>query len=139
MNNKHFILTNRTIIHRGVKLYRIQATRDTLYINKGNLGGYVQSMDNLQDDAWVSYYARVYGNAQVYEHAFVYNTSEIYGNAHVYGYAQVFGSAEVFGNARVYGEARIGGHVYKNAQISGKSIIPINHIVFGDAHDFKII
>lgn len=81
--NKHFILTNDTIIHNGIRLYRIEAIRDTLHANKGDIGGYIQSIHNLHDEAWVG------GDAMV--------RGYVCKNAHVCGFTKVSGNHMVFG------------------------------------------
>ena len=89
---KKFELTDNFIINAfGVKLFQIKCTKSFKYAKEGDLGGYVEKDENLdqESDAWVS------GNAQVY------------GNARVYGNAEVSGDAEVSGNARVSGDAEI--------------------------------
>ena len=89
---KKFELTDNFIINAfGVKLFQIKCTKSFKYAKEGDLGGYVEKDENLdqESDAWVS------GNAQVS------------GNARVYGNARVSGNAQVYGNARVSGDAEI--------------------------------
>jgi len=71
-------------------LRRVIALRDFSNVKKGEIGGYVESGENLSHDdlCWVSGDALVYGNALVS------------GNARVYGNALVSGNAWVYGNAR---------------------------------------
>lgn len=51
----------------GVTLFRIEATVDSKYASKGDLGGWIEKEANLDTDgdAWVYGDARVYGDAQV--------------------------------------------------------------------------
>ena len=53
----------------GKKLYRIRALQDFSNIKKGDLGGYIESENNLShnDDLWVYKNAKVYGNAEIYK------------------------------------------------------------------------
>ena len=67
----------------GKKLYRIEALKDFGDVKAGDLGGYIESEDNLSH----------YGNAWVYD------------NASVYGNASVSGNASVGGNACIRGDA----------------------------------
>src|SRR5580692_7393317 len=91
-NHMHFKLTNEVKVQLGVILYRIQATKDLPNrVKKGELGGFVQKLDNLSDNAWVYEGAQVSGNAKVY------------GNAQIYGNAEISDNAQVSGNAKVYG------------------------------------
>lgn len=70
--NKKYELTKETktirTLHGGdITLYRIKALRDFSAVKKGNLGGWIESEDNLRHDGkcWVSGNAVVYGNARV--------------------------------------------------------------------------
>ena len=103
-----FEFTGEPISHFGVTLHRIKALRDFGNVTAGELGGYVEKIENLSHDgnAWVSGNAWVYGNAQVS------------GDARVYGDAQVSGDARVEGNARV--EGMLDFIVFKNWWSSGR-------------------
>lgn len=83
---KYILIKNQKIEFGNRTLYRIQATTSFGDVVAGDLGGYIESEDNLSHDgnAWVS------GSAWVF------------GDARVYGDARVFGSAWVHGDARVY-------------------------------------
>lgn len=63
----------------GVTLFRIEATVDSKYASKGDLGGWIEKEANLDTDgdAWV------YGDAQVYGDAWVYGDARVYGDAQV--------------------------------------------------------
>lgn len=60
-------LTNLTRSYRGRTLYRIQALMSFNDVTVGDLGGWVESYDNLSqfDNCWVYDNAQVYGNAKV--------------------------------------------------------------------------
>ena len=80
---KKFELTDNFIINAfGVKLFQIKCTKSFKYAKEGDLGGYVEKDENLdqESDAWVS------GNA------------EVSGDAWVSGYARVYGYAEIDNN-----------------------------------------
>ena len=67
-NEKHFrLLKDDSIEIDGVKLYRIEATKDLPQhdVEKGDLGGYVEDECNLSGNAWVGRNAEVFGNACV--------------------------------------------------------------------------
>ena len=85
-----YMLTSETIEVCGKTLHRIEALKNFSDVCIGDLGGFVESLDNLSQEgnAWVSGYAWVYGDAQVY------------GNAQVSGDARVSGFARVFENAQ---------------------------------------
>lgn len=84
MTKKYTLVKSDTIINcEGKKLFRIKAAVAiaALGISKGDLGGYIESEQNLSqvsDNAWVYGNARVYGNAQVYGNARVYGDARVY-------------------------------------------------------------
>ena len=131
----------------GRTIYRIQALVDFSDVKAGDIGGYVESEENLshEGDAWIYNNAAVieggfvcddakvsdeavvrgdgcvYENARVFGEADIAGTAEIYGNAKVYGKALVCGNSQVCGLAEVYEEARILlGQVYDRAKVHGK-------------------
>ena len=64
---KKFELTTDFITVFGVKMFRIRASVAFGNVKEGELGGYVEKEENLdqEGDAWVSGDARVYGDAWV--------------------------------------------------------------------------
>ena len=111
---KKYELTSETKVINGVKLHRIKALESFGRVEKGELGGWIESEKNLSQDgdAWVGDNATVCGNATVSENARV---SE---NAFICGKATVGGNATVYGNARVSGNADF--IVFKNWWSSGR-------------------
>ena len=128
---KYEILKDDFIEFDGRKLYRIKALKDFRNVEKGEIGGYIESKRNLshEGDAWVS------GNARVYGYAWVYGDAWVYDNARVSGNAQVSGDARVSGNARVCGDAWVSGNawVYGDAQVSGDAQVCGDARVSGNA------
>ena len=99
---KKFELTSEFITNiSGTKLFRIKALVEFGNIKAGELGGYIEKEENLDQDgnAWVFDNARVYGDAKVYGDAWVCGDAEVCGNAEVYGDAVVCGNAWVYGDA----------------------------------------
>jgi len=99
---KKYELTTDTKVIFGKKYFRIKALVDFGSVSKGDLGGYIESENNLENNtvdgnAWVDGNARVDGDARVG------------GNACVDGDARVGGNAWVDGNARVGGNAWVDG------------------------------
>ena len=125
-----------------IKVYRIKALRDFGNVKKGDLGGYIESEDNLSHEgtAWIYEDAIVYGNARVYEDAKVLGSAEIDGNAKIFGNATIAGNSMIGGKANIFGNATIGGYskvfgsawVYDDAQIYGDTRIAGNLRVFKD-------
>ncbi|PWL51357.1 MAG: hypothetical protein DBY38_15055 [Clostridium cadaveris] len=88
---KKYELTSEYIEVFGRKLFRIKALIAFGSIEVGELGGYVETENNLSqsDNAWVSDNAMVYGDAWVSGNAMVYGDAWVYGNAMVYGDADI--------------------------------------------------
>ena len=87
---KKYILTEETKEVGGHILHRIQAVRDFGDVQKGDLGGWVESEENLSHDGdcWIS------------------------SNGEVFGDGWVSGDGEVYDNGRIFGNARIGVNAY---------------------------
>ena len=122
MSDKHFELTDETTKHYSRTLHRIRATRDLPKhgVTAGDLGGFVETVDNLDGNAWVAGNAKVFQTARVYGNAFIDGLAEVSFGAHVYGHAQVLQNAAVAGeNVRIYGTAQISGGSFigDNAQV----------------------
>lgn len=157
---KYEIVKSESIVYNGRTLYRIRALKDLWtapikIVCKGDLGGYVESENNLsqEGDCWIYDNAKVYDDAKVLDYAFVYNTAEVFENAKVFGNAKVWGDAfifddaEVWGNAKIYDKARIFGKaaifenaeiydeagVYGNAKVLGKAWVFGNAKIYGNA------
>ena len=89
---KYELLKEDTVDLRGTILYRIRALRDISEngatnkdIKAGELGGYIQTEDNLsqEDGCWV------------------YPGSFVYENARIFGRAQIGPGLKIFGNAQI--------------------------------------
>ena len=141
-NKKYEFVDGDTIEHNGITLKRIRANVAIgLTVSAGDLGGYIQSEDNLSQEsgnAWV------YGDARVFGDAWVSGDARVFGNACVSGYARVFGDAWVSGDALVFGNAQVSGYarvsgdarVFDNALVFGNAWVSGNAWVFGDARVF---
>ncbi len=105
---KYTLLSDDTISINSTVLYRIKAVRSFNDVKKGDLGGYVQSENNLShdDDCWIYDNSSVFDNAKVSGNASIHGESQICGYAKVYGYAQV-NSSIIKDKAEIYDEAFI--------------------------------
>ncbi|MCI8582355.1 MAG: hypothetical protein HFH13_04385 [Dorea sp.] len=129
---KKFELTSDFITNTfGVKLFRIKALVEFGNVKAGELGGYIEKEENLNQygDAWVYGNAKVYGDAEVYGDAKVCGDAEVCGDAKVYGNAWVCGNAEVYGDAKVCGDA----WVYGDAKVYGDAWVYGDAKVYGNA------
>ena len=122
---KKYELTSESKLWFGRTLFRIKALVSFDGVDAGELGGFVEKEENLEQsgNAWVS------GNAQVAGNAWVSGNAQVYGDARVYGNAWVSGNAQVYGDARVAGNAWVSG----NAQVYGDAWVSGNARVAGDA------
>ena len=146
--SKKYELTSISKVVNGCTVYRIKALKDFGDVEKGNIGGYIQSEKNLsqEDDCWIFDNAKVFGDAEVYGNAKVFGNSEVYENAKVYSKAIVYGDAKVFGNAEVFGNARLYDNaivyedvkIYGNAEVYGDAILSENANIESN-DDFSII
>ena len=120
-----------------IKVYRIRALRAFADVKIGDLGGFVETKQNLSNmgDAWVCGDAWVYGDAKVCDNARVYGNALACGNARVCDNARVYGNAKVCGNARVCGDAWVYGNarVCDNARVYGNALACGNAEVYGNA------
>lgn len=109
IGKKYRLLENDTIIVGDSMLYRIEALKNFLDVNKGDKGGYIECEDNLshKGKCWVFDDSRVFGNARLCNDAIVYGNSFVYDNALVCDNARVYGNACVCGNACILGNAQI--------------------------------
>ena len=157
---KKYELTTETLQVAGRTLHRIKALRDFGSVKAGELGGWIESEENLSqaDNAWVYNNAKVFDKARVYgdaavsddakvcgyaavsdnarvcDNAEVSDYVEVFENAIVLGHAKVCGFTRIFGNAIVLGNAILFGHakVYGKATINGDAKVydAVDYIVF---------
>ena len=89
--SKKYELTSISKVVNGCTVYRIKALKDFGDVEKGNIGGYIQSEKNLsqEDDCWI------------FDNAIVYDNAEVYGDAKIFGNAEVYGDAILSENANI--------------------------------------
>ena len=106
MKKKKYELIDKVDIVDGHTLYRIRALGNLRYVEKYDLGGWIESEDNLSHDSncWVYGKAQIFGNAHITEMAWITGNSRVYGNACVERRAWISGNAHVFGDARICGD-----------------------------------
>ena len=121
--NKKYELTDETINHYGVVLHRIKALRSFSDVEAGDLGGYIQSEDNLshEGDCWIS------GNAIVKDEAKVFDNAIVCGNAIVRG------------NANIYNKAIVSAGIIEGSTINGNVVIICKDICLKDNADISSI
>ena len=83
---KKYELTAESIVKFGRTLFRIKALVAFENVKEGELGGFVEKEENLDQS----------GNAWVSDDAWVFGDARVFGNARVFGDARVFGNAQIF-------------------------------------------
>lgn len=112
---KYKLIEDERTTENGKTLYRIKALRSFNDVNRGDLGGFVESENNLDHDGncWI------YDNARVSDQSIVYDNACIRDNARVSGKAHIFENAQISGNALLSGQIIVAG----NAHITGQSML----------------
>ena len=136
-NNKYRLIPEDCKINYGRKLYRIEALKDFGVVKAGELGGYIESENNLSFDgeAWVCENAEVFDDARICNDALINGNARIYGNAIVSNKATVGGNALIYGNALICDEVCVydKAYVYGNVLVCNNAIIRGNAVVSGNA------
>lgn len=148
-NSKYEMLTTDTIHVGNRTLFRIRAITNFDLVEEGELGGYIESLNNLSEsgDCWVYSNAMVFGDAYVVENAQVHGNARVFGGARVAGDAVVYGNASIYGIAKVYehaivnddaqifGGARVVGYstIYGKSKVSGDTVVYDRARIFGNA------
>jgi len=125
---KKYELEEDHIIFNSRVLYRIRATKDTIFAKKGDKGGYIESERNLSQDGqcWIADDARVFDNALVKNDAIVYQRATILDQATVGDCARVSGWAWIHDYARIADVANVNGRadirgdvlIYESAKVT---------------------
>ena len=146
---KKYELTSETKVINGVELHRIKALNSFGRVEKGEIGGWIESEKNLSQDgdAWVFDNATVRGNATVSGTSMVSGNASVSGDAYVGGNSYVGANscvcenAIVCDNAIVSGNSYVGGNscigwnscVCENAIVCDNATVSENAMVYGDA------
>ena len=121
MLNKYELAKDYSITIMGRTLHRIHALKSFGNVKKGDLGGWVESEENLsqEGECWIYDDAMIFENARVSDDASVRDRVRVYGNAKISGKAFLSRFAKVYGDAQVSHVAMIGGHacIYDYAKI----------------------
>lgn len=143
-SHKYKLCRNDTIVIDNNTLYRIQALKSFGDVAEGEIGGYVQSYDNLsyKNNCWIYDNAKVYENAKVRSNAMITNNAIVKGNAVIYDNAKICDNvividdaivgdnASIYDNVKIYGKTKI----YGNAHIMNNVVIMHNAIVKDNAY-----
>ena len=113
---KHFKLTEETIEWQGHTLHRIEATIDSCWAKAGELGGFVESEDNLRGEAWVDDEAKVWGSAYLLDRALARDNAQVFDKCTLMDMVRVEGNSRIYGRGTVvHGVANIYSGVVRNS------------------------
>ena len=122
--SKKYELTTETKLIDGHKVYRIKSLKsfDTIIgrkVNKGDLGGWVESEKNLSQygKCWLFDDAAGYENSRRTCNSVGYDNSRQFGNSRQYGNSRQFGDSRQYDNSRQFGDSQ----QYGSSRQSGNS------------------
>ena len=128
---KKYELTDITKEYKGKTLYRIRALKDFKGVKIGDLGGWVETENNLSqkgecwiyDDAICMDNARMYNNAEMhhntkmYDNSIMYNNSKIYHNSTMHNNSKMYDCSKMYDYSAMYNYSAM----YDNTIISDRS------------------
>lgn len=108
---KKYELTEETITISGHILHRIRALKDFSDVKEGDLGGWVESEENLSQE----------GNCWIYDDAKIFDNAVVCGNGVVKHKSECFGRTYITDNAKLCGHVTTTSHtvIAGNAKLSG--------------------
>lgn len=142
---KKYELTTETKLIDGHKVYRIKALKSFKTIigrrvNKGDLGGWVESEDNLSQDGtcWLFDEAAGYENSRRTGNSVGYDNSRQYGDSQQFGNSQQSDDSRQFGNSCQFGNSWQFGNSeqYDNSRQFGDSRQYGDSAQFGNSWQF---
>lgn len=114
-------------LYHMITLHRIRACHDFDDVKSGDLGGWVESENNLSyyGLSWIYDDGVVFGNGHVSDHAKIRNDAIVCGNAYIGESAKICQDALIMGESYIVGDAVVGGrsvidsnpHIHYGAQI----------------------
>ena len=138
MNKYKILYDDKKEVYDDVFVYRVQALKHFSDVKAGDIGGYVQSENNLsqEGDCWIYDDAIAYNNSKIIDNAKVCNKAILADNAIVMEDATVKDEAYIVGNGNILGKAVISEYSYiedfsviKDATILGTAEVSNSDIV----------
>lgn len=137
---KKYELTNITKEYGGKTLYRIRALKNFGDVKAGDLGGWVQSEDNLSQKGycWIYDNAKCMDDARMYDNSRMYDDSKMYWNSIMYDDSRMRDKSEMRGNSKMYGYTimRDNSIMYDNSTMYGNSRMYGNSVMYDDSKMF---
>lgn len=127
----HYEFTGELFLYDNTPLHQIRALIDLPHhgVKAGDIGGYIQSEKNLQDEAWVAFRSMVLDEAVVADSALVTGGSVVRHNSEVSGRAMVGEKSHLSDFSKVTDDAVANGvhmegfsKIYENAKVKGASM-----------------
>lgn len=135
---RKYELTEETMTYDGRKIHRIKALINFDDVREGDLGGWVESEENLsqEGDCWIYDDAKAISDSRVSGDAKLRDCAVVSGAAIVRYCAEVSDRARISGNAIIWGYAKVSekAFVYENAKVDEAARVHGWARVFGNAH-----
>lgn len=130
---KKYVLTKESKRVRGKTVYRIKALRNGLSFSQGELGGWVESENNLSQkgNCWISKQAVVMDNAvakgdcNITDSVMICENAQISDTVLIREDVMVRGSAKIYGNVYIKDRVTVTGNslIYDEAELLDKAYI----------------
>jgi len=122
---------NKKVIFDGIEFTQVELLVDIQEYKKGDLGGWVESIDNLKNPETGDIEGAILGEACIYNNAVIFDNAIVRDNATIHRDAMIFGNALVKG----YVEVTYNGKVKDNAIIGARCRVEKDGVA---ANDIKI-
>ena len=128
--NRKFELTDITMKFKGRTLYRIRALKDFRDVEAGDLGGWIQSENNLSQkgDCWVydeakcMDYAKIYDNSTMHNNSVMCDFSEIHDNSVMHDYSKIYDRSRMYDHSEMHDNSVLYGYgeLYEDTILGGQ-------------------
>ena len=142
-NKKYEILMDEknTIEFEGRVLHRIRALKNFGLVEIGEIGGYVQTEDNLSQygNCWIYDDAKCMDNAKCTDNSVMYWNSCMYDNSRMFNNSKMYDNTKMFDNSRMFNNSKMSDNtkMFDNAMMYGNSAMYNNSQMFNDSNMFN--
>lgn len=141
MTKKYELIDGDTTTIGQTVLHRIKSLIAFDDVTIGQLGGYIESEDNLshEGNCWVYDFGKVHDLARVSENGKVYGNAQMHGMSQLYGNAKITGECRIHDNVQIYDNAEIRGNtkLYNNVQVYGNGKVNGDSSIYGDTQIYE--
>ena len=107
-------------------LRRIRALKSFNDVTVGELGGYVETPNNLSQEGncWLHDSSRMHDNSHMYGNSCMHDNSHMHDNSCMYGNSRMHGSSRMYGNSRMHDSSRMhdNSHMHDNSCMTGDAV-----------------